>query len=256
MPDILFENEFIRQGILLGNEYGTPLRSGSGEGVVMQVGEVLREIQEATGWGQKRLATAVGVSQGNVSKWLSETHTPNKAQWDGVLALIRSDPRLAHLRIEVDTGSVAVMGRVGAGSVIEPEMEQIPPDGLYSVTLPFPVPADMIGFVIDGDSMYPKYEPGDVIVAYREQRLDVQAYVGQLVVILTEDGRRYLKKLFSGTRPGLYRLESFNAAPIHDVSVAWIGEIYAALPATQVFKTEPPVSKPAAKRAQSPKPRT
>jgi len=239
MSETIFENEFIRQGILLGNEYGAPVPSRWGTGVVMQVGEVLREIQEATGWGQARLAQAVGVSQGNISKWLSGTHIPNKTQWDAVEALIRKDPRIAHLRHEVDTGSVAIMGRVGAGSIIEPELEQIPPEGLYSVTLPFPVPANMVGFVIDGDSMYPKYEPGDVIVVYKEQRLDVPAYVGQLVVILTEDGRRYLKKLFSGTRQGLYRLESFNASPIHDVSVAWIGEIYAALPATQVFKAEP-----------------
>lgn len=214
----------------------------------MQVGEVIREIQEATGWGQKRLAAAVGTSQGNVSKWLSDIHTPNKTQWDGVLALIRSDPRLAHLRHEVDTGSIGVMGRVGAGSIIDPELEQIPPEGLYTVTLPFNVPAEMVGFVIEGDSMYPKYEPGDVIVVYKDQRLDVSAYVGQLVVILTEDGRRYLKKLFSGTRAGLYRLESFNAAPIHDVSVVWVGEIYAALPSTQVFRTEPPTRKGAQRR--------
>lgn len=221
----------------------------------MQVGEVIREIQEATGWGQARLAVAVGVSQGNISKWLSGTHTPNKAQWDGVLDLIRSDPSLAHLRHEVDVGSVGVMGRVGAGSIIEPEMEQIPPEGLYSVTLPFPVPAEMLGFVIDGDSMYPKYDPGDVIVVYKEQRLDVPAYIGQLVVVLTEDGRRYLKKLFSGTKRGLYRLESFNAAPIHDVSITWVGEIYATLPAIQVFRPELPPAKATAKRATS-KPRT
>jgi repressor LexA len=215
----------------------------------MEVGQVLREIMDATGWNQKQLGRAVGVSQGNISKWLSDAHTPNKAQWDPVQNLIRGDPRLAHLRHEIETGSVAVMGRVGAGSIIDPELEQIPPDGLYNVTLPFPVPADMIGFVIDGDSMYPKYEPGDVIVVYKEQLLDVPAYIGQLAVILTEDGRRYLKKLFSGTRPGLYRLESFNAAPIHDVSVSWVGQIYAVLPAIQAFRPEPK----SPKRRQAPK---
>jgi repressor LexA len=77
-----------------------------------------------------------------------------------------------------------------------------------------------------------------VIVVYKDQRHAITSYLGQLVVIRTEDGRRYLKKIFSGTREGLFRLESFNAAPIHDVSVSWIGEIYASLPATQVFPLE------------------
>lgn len=253
MPATIFENEFIRQGILLGNEYDTPVRSRSGEGVVMQVAQTIREIQEATGWNQVEIGAAVEVSQGNISKWLAGTHAPNTKQWDRVLDLIRRDPRLAHLRQEVDPGSVAVMGRVGAGSIIEPELEQIPDEGLYSVTLPFNVPAEMMGFVVDGDSMYPKYEAGDVIVVYKQQRLDVPAYIGQLVVIRTEDGRRYVKKLFSGTRPGLYRLESFNASPIHDVSVAWVGEIFTSLPATQVFRTEPPAPKRATKRAPTTK---
>lgn len=220
----------------------------------MQVGEVLSEIAEATGWRQAQLAKSLGVSQGTISKWISGQQSPNKSQWDVVLSLIRRDPRLGHLRHEVDTGSVAVMGRVGAGSVIDPDVEQVPPDGLYSVTLPFPVPADMIGFVIEGDSMYPKYEPGDVVVVYKEQRQDTRSYTGQLVAILTEDGRRYLKKVFGGSAPGLYRLESFNAAPIQDVSIAWVGEIYASLPATQVFKTAATPKKGASRqKAAAPK---
>lgn len=205
----------------------------------MQVSDILREIADATGWGQAKMAQSFHVSQGTVSKWMSDQQTPNLKQWNDVQAVIRRDPRLEHLRYQADTGSVAVMGRVGAGSVIDPELEQIPPDGLYSVTLPFPVPADMIGFVIEGDSMMPKYEAGDVIVVYKDQRQDITGYFGQLVAVLTEDGRRYLKKIFRGSTQGLYRLESFNASPIHDVSVVWVGEIYASLPATQVFRATP-----------------
>lgn len=203
----------------------------------MQADEILKEIVSATGWNQARLAKMFRVSQGTISKWLNGQQIPNLAQWQPVQDAIRDNPLLADLRYLVDTGNVGVMGRVGAGSIIEPELEQIPPEGLYSVSLPFPVPAEMVGFVIEGDSMYPKYEAGDVIVVYKEQRHAPIAYLGQLVVIRTEDGRRYLKKIYSGTQPGLFRLESFNAAPIHDVSVAWIGEVYAALPFTQVFRT-------------------
>jgi hypothetical protein len=80
-------------------------------GVGMQVGDILREIMGITGWKQAKLATAVHTYQGNISKWMSGRHSPNKDQWDQVLALIARDPRLAHLRFEADTGAVPVMGK-------------------------------------------------------------------------------------------------------------------------------------------------
>lgn len=220
----------------------------------MQVAEVINEISEATGWKQKKLATLFGVSQGTISKWISTQQTPNLAQWEGVLRIIRRDPRLAHLRQRIEPGSdIPVMGRVGAGSIIEPDFEQIPPDGLYSVNLAVPVPDDMICFAVEGDSMMPKYDPGDVIIVFKEQRQDTASYLGRLVALTTHDGRRYLKKIFSGSAPGLYRLESFNAAPISDVDIRWIGEIYAILPGDQVFESAPKIAKkaPRAKTANA-----
>jgi hypothetical protein len=57
MPDTIFENEFIRQGILFRNECegSLPCRQGY-YGVGMQVGDILREIMGITGWGQAKLA--------------------------------------------------------------------------------------------------------------------------------------------------------------------------------------------------------
>jgi hypothetical protein len=64
-------------------------------------------------------------------------HSPNKDQWDQVLALIARDPRLAHLRFEADTGAVPVMGKVGAGAIIEPDFDQVGQnEGLYKVACP------------------------------------------------------------------------------------------------------------------------
>jgi repressor LexA len=238
MTPTIFENEFIRQGILLGNEFRECLPSPrSSEGTVMQVGDILNEISEATGWKQAKLAATLKVSQGTISKWRSAAQSPNKSQWDRVLSLIRRDARLAHLRHEASPGGrVPVMGRVGAGSIVEPDFDQAAPDGLYDVTLPFPIPDEMIGLVVEGDSMLPKYDPGDVIVVWREQRRSTISYLGQLVAVRTADGRRYLKKVFTGSAEGLYRLESFNAAPIADVAISWVGEIHAIVPAIQVFK--------------------
>lgn len=219
----------------------------------MQVDHIVARILEATGWTQSKLGQTLGVGQGTVSKWFAGSHTPNKAQWDKVLALIMKDPRLADLR---PSGGVAhsapVMGKIGAGAVIDPDFDQASSEGLYDVTLPFPIAADVIALEVEGQSMLPKYEAGDVIVVRRHQEKATSWYIGQLVAIRTEDGRRYLKKLFPGSVDGLYRLESLNMDPIHNVSIQWVGEIFAAVPASQVSRpaAEKEPKKPTAKRRQ------
>jgi repressor LexA len=238
MPDTIFENEFIRQGILFRNECDRSLPSDQthrGSGV--RVEDILREIMAATGWKQARLAQAVHTYQGNISKWLSGIHSPNKDQWDQVLSLIRKDPRLEHLRFETSPTAVPLMGRVGAGAIIEPDFDQIPPEGLSEVSLPFPVPDGMIAFEVDGDSMYPRYDPGDIIVVRREQNRPPESFIGQFAAVRTADGRRYLKRIYAGTKKDSYRLESFNAPPIHDVTLVWIGEIHATVPQGHAFES-------------------
>ena len=201
----------------------------------MQVSEVLQHIKDGMGWTQSGLADRLGVSQSTISKWNSNQQSPNKSQWDRVLELVRREPKLERLLAEVEpTGSVPVVGRIGAGSVIEPDFDQTEGSGLYDVTLPFSVPAEMIGLEVDGESMMPKYDPGDVVVVWREQRRATDAYVGQLAAVRTHDGRRFLKFVRLGSKPGLYTLESFNARPIPDVPLSWIGEIHVIVPASQI----------------------
>jgi hypothetical protein len=55
------------------------------------------------------------------------------------------------------------MGRVGAGGTIETEWENLT-EPLFEIELPFPVSEDAIGFEIEGNSMWPRYDPHDVIV--------------------------------------------------------------------------------------------
>lgn len=70
---------------------------------------VLREILNATEMKQGQLAKKVGVSQGNISKWIAKIHSPNKAQWDQVLRFMRTDPRTRHLA--GDSASIDAMLR-------------------------------------------------------------------------------------------------------------------------------------------------
>src|SRR5882724_9065327 len=72
------------------------------------------------------LATAMGVRPGAVSEILS-----------GIRLIKASE--IAPIMEYLELNSVPIMGRVGAGASIEPEHEQVPPEGLGEVELPFPI---------------------------------------------------------------------------------------------------------------------
>jgi len=131
------------------------------------------------------------------------------------------------------TTSVPIMGYLGAGAEVEPEWEQVPPEGLDQIDIPFPMPPDMIAFVVRGDSMLPVYKDGHVIVVYREQKRPLESFYGEDAAVRTEDGRRFIKTIMRGA-PGTVTLSSFNSAPIENVTLAWIGEIFAAFPRAQM----------------------
>jgi repressor LexA len=144
-----------------------------------------------------------------------------------------------YLELDVpQPGEARIMGYVGAGAVINPDFEQVPPDGLATVTLPFPLPDDMVALEVRGDSMLPRYDDGDVIVVYREQRRGLDTFFGEEAAVRTKDGRRYLKTIGRGKTRGTVTLLSFNARPIENVRLDWIGEIYLAVRAGQVRRLQ------------------
>ena len=51
---------------------------------------------------------------------------------------------------------------------------------------------------------------------------------------LFEDGRRYLKTIIQGKTRGVATLTSWNARPIRNVKLEWIGEIYLVIRADQI----------------------
>src|SRR5260221_4762170 len=134
----------------------------------------------------------------------------------------------------LELNSVPIMGRVGAGAVIEPEHEQVPPEGLGEIELPFPIAEETIAFEVAGDSMLPKYENGDVIVVFREQRHPISSFYGEEAAVRLKTGERYLKTIERGKSASVVNLTSFNAKPINGVRLESIGEICVTLPSGQI----------------------
>jgi phage repressor protein C with HTH and peptisase S24 domain len=119
---------------------------------------------------------------------------------------------------------IRVVGRIGAGAEILPEFEQIPAEGLYEIEVPFPIAAGAIAFQVEGDSMWPRYDSGDVIICWREGA-NADEVVGWEAAVRTADGKRYLKRIQRGAAAGTFDLESHNAAPIRNVQIEWAAQI-------------------------------
>lgn len=131
---------------------------------------------------------------------------------------------------------VPLMGFVGAGAEVEPDFEQVPPEGLDQIEVPFSLPADMIALQVKGDSMLPQFRNGVIIIVYREQRRSIESFYGEEAAVRTTDGRRFIKTILRG--PTGVNLISWNAPAIEDVQLAWVGEIFTYFPATAIRRID------------------
>lgn len=103
---------------------------------------------------------------------------------------------------------VKVVGVVGAGAVIAPI-----DDGSFDPVIPpFGTPEGAVAFVVRGDSMWPRYDDGDVIIAMPVTSVD--EVVGRRAVVTLTDETRLLKTVQPGAAPGTYDLHSHNAPPM------------------------------------------
>lgn len=199
------------------------------------MGNKLKSLREERGWTHEKAAEEMGVSRSQFIKLergerrLTIQYINQAARAFGI--------RAADILEDMDDNSVPLVGYIGAGSEILPEFEQVPPEGLDQIHVPFALPDDMIALEVRGDSMLPVYKDGHVLVVYREQKRPLSAFYGEEAAVRTSDGRRFLKTIMKGSN-GSVTLMSFNAAPIENIHLEWIGEIFATIPRLQVKKIE------------------
>lgn len=194
----------------------------------------IRHWRKYRGMTQEQLAYAVGMTPSSIS----QIETGRQGYTDTTLFSIAdalnttpgnllSGPPMGIGNSHVGT-EIPLMGFLGAGAEIEPEFEQVPPEGLDQVELPFDLNEDLIAFQVKGDSMLPFYKDRAIIVVHREQRKPLESFYGEEAAVRTSTGRRFIKTIMRG-QDGV-NLMSWNAPAIENVHLEWIGEIFAVLP--------------------------
>lgn len=118
-----------------------------------------------------------------------------------------------------------VVNYVAGGSELVPIDDYAPGEGIEEVELPAGVPANAVVVKVRGESMHPRYYDGEYLVYIRDGR-SPEELIGRECVVELTDGRKMVKTVRRGSKKGLFRLESFNAAPIEDVKIKWAGYVW------------------------------
>ncbi|ACL58485.1 LexA family transcriptional regulator [Methylobacterium nodulans] len=188
---------------------------------------------QASGVSASELARRLGTSRQNVHRWAdgSRELLPPVAQLIASKLGVSASALL--LMEEAGPSYIRVAGLVGAGGHINNDVTQVHQNEAVRVRINIPLPDGLSAYEVWGDSMLPRYDPGDLIIV-TDQPVPVSRVVGDVALVKTADGNRYLKRVLRGSEPDLYTLESYNASPMEDVEIAEATMIYLILPRRQV----------------------
>ncbi len=116
--------------------------------------------------------------------------------------------------------SVPLVGHVGAGA----EVFCVDDGGgkLDDIDPPPGIGPDAVAVLVRGDSMFPRYSDGDVIIY--DAHIPLEKADGKECIVALTDGRRYVKNVRKNT-DATYDLDSWNAPPIRNVQIEWVAEI-------------------------------
>lgn len=180
----------------------------------------LAHLRKKAGFTQDALAKALNSGRSTVTK-LERGEMPMNDRWlDRLSQILNCAPS------DILGDQVPVVGRIGAGGTIVfddlgfDEMVPRPPE----------TTGELIGLEVHGESMLPKFDPGDIIYISRDNDgVDMQD-VGAVCACRLVTGETYLKQLAKGTKPNLFTLRSYNAADMEDCELSWATPIRAITP--------------------------
>lgn len=180
----------------------------------------LKHYREKKGLTQQQLGERLNSGRSTIVK-LERGERPLTPSW-----LDRLSKELDCSPLDIMGDEVPVVGKIGAGGSII--YEDVGSDD--TIKRPPETPGILIGLEVAGESMLPKYDPGDVIFISRDNDGVDPQDVGAYCACRLLSGETYLKKLAKGSRTGLYTLRSLNGSDMEDVELEWATPVRASIP--------------------------
>ena len=190
----------------------------------------LRTARDAKGLSMAKLGKLAGTTAQQVDR-LEKGHRKLTREWAERLAPHLSVTPESLVFDTVDGSVIPVVGLISGGGSIETAWEQ-QTEPLYEIKIPFSAGDDVIGLEIRGESMWPKYDPGDVIVVSRHGE-PIESVLGYEAAVRTRGGDRYFKRIIATPTKGRFDLESYNAPTIRNVQIEWVAGLIVRVPAVR-----------------------
>lgn len=189
--------------------------------------ETIEREMKRKGFSRRSLSTAAGLSESAVRDLLKRTDNPG-------VGTLRKVAEALEMPADALTGAgleVPVLGKVGAGGQVMFAAGADEEDGEFDmVPRPPLVAGRLMALQVEGSSMLPKYESGDIIYVRRDHEGVLPGYIGKYCAVRTVDGGTWLKILAAGSEAGLYTLRSLNAEDMVNVEVVWASPVLFVMP--------------------------
>jgi repressor LexA len=189
---------------------------------IVNIRETIEREMEAKGFSRRSLSKKASLSESAVRDLLTRTENPG-------IGTLYAVAEALELPLEAINGSEAVplLGTIGAGGMVayfkdDHDTEFVPRPPL--------APGRLMALRVLGESMLPKYEPGDVIYVRRDHDGVVDRDLNRYCAVHCADGGTYLKILAPGTEEGRFTLRSLNAADMENVEVVWASRVLFVMP--------------------------
>lgn len=201
---------------------------------IAAIRELIEKEMAAKGFSRRSLSMAAGLSESAVRDLLTRTDNPG-------VSTLRKVAEALEMPVDALTGAnlrVPVLGKIGAGGEV---LFNLDPDdelnGRDHETVPRPplVIGRLMALEVQGSSMLPKYEAGEVVYVRAPNNdgdIPLEA-LGSYCAVRTAGGGTFLKVLTRGDEAERFTLRSLNAPDMENVEVVWASPVLFVMPKNQ-----------------------
>lgn len=199
----------------------------------------IREIRQARDLTLQELADKAGLSRSYLTEMELGAKTINAIRMGQIAKAL--GVTVADL-IPSEQYPIEVVGRVGAGAKVPLVEVDEQRGGLYQINAPAQLrrngpPRDFVAVEVEGDSMVPMYQPGDLLFYTRANHEGIPSEdIGRPCIVEDTSGKAWVKLVKRGDEPELFHLISLNPASEtrHNQRIKWAARVRLALPREMV----------------------